>query len=369
MPFNAICPKCSAKVTVKEALIGKSVPCSQCQVPFRVTDPADSTEMDSDIDQDDDLPSRPALANQRSKASRGKSKGSSSSGTSGLWPIAAVVSVFALLLGGLTGYLVTSSRTKAGSAAVQGAGDVSVALSRMLQMLKDGKNREFLRDYAPIEEFHRLQAAESGSSPLPKIPSEILIPVIKGAIGQKAEITSDGKAASFLPASGKLIDPAWQPGPGYEGDVKAVIRSAIAEIEKGDINAFIRNTFPPDALQILFARNLENSAIPLIEKDSALITLMLRDLKDLEKKEAKITEETAEFTLPAIDYPKEQSQLVRPGAEHYSLQPRVIRFSQINGRWRFYNDGSLRKSGMIEGTGTRLQLEQIGSSWRLSRYP
>lgn len=298
-----------------------------------------------------------------------RSKGDGSSSATALWPIAGVLSVVVLLVGGLTGYLTAASRTKTGSAAVQGAGELSVAMSRMLKLLKDGNDREFLRDFAPIEEFRKLQAAEAGSSPLPKVPSELLISIIKGAIGQKPEMTSDGKTASFLPATGKLIEAAWQPAPGYDGDVKAMIRSAISDIEKGDVRTFIRNAFPPDALQVMFTRSFENSAIPLVEKDSVLVTLMLRDLRDLEKKEPKVAGEVAEFTLPAIDYPKEQAQLIRPGADHYNLQQRVIKFSLINGHWRFYSDGSLRKSGIIEGTGTRLQLEQMGSTWRLTRYP
>lgn len=360
MPFKATCPKCSAKITVKEALIGKSIPCPQCKASFRVADPDDLTGDETEIED---------LAPARRKSARSKTDSNQSSGASALWPIAAVCSVVVLLIGGLTGYLTASSRTKAGSAAVQGAGELSVAMNRMLKLLKDGNDREFLRDFAPIEEFRKLQAAESGSSPLPKIPSDILIPVIKGAISQRPEMTSDGKTASFLPATGKLIEAAWQPGPGYEGDVKAVIRSGISDIEKGEVRTFIRNAFPPDALQVMFTRSFENSAVPLVEKDSALITLMLRDLRDLEKKEPKVTGDVAEFSLPAIDYPKEQAQLIRPGADHYSLQPRVIRFSLINGHWRFYSDGTLRKSGMIEGTGTRLQLEQMGSTWRLTRYP
>ena len=145
--------------------------------------------------------------------------------------------------------------------------------------------------------------------------------------------------------------------------------AAVADIEKGQIKELISNMFPPDVLPTILRNGRDDNPVPYVDKDSAVMKLMLQDLKALLTSTPLIQENVAEFTLPPVQYPPNQIQQVRPGAERYRLRDRVIRFSRINGRWRFYDDGSFRQSGAIEESVAFLKLERNGDSWRLAEYP
>mgnify|MGYP003352419536 CR=1 FL=1 len=81
-----------------------------------------------------------------------------------------------------------------------------------------------------------------------------------------------------------------------------------------------------------------------------------------------INADTAEFTLPPLKYVADRHRLIRH-TDQYPIPDRTIRFSKIDGKWRFYENGSLKKSGALDGNGTRLQFERTGDTWRLERYP
>ncbi|MEZ6043048.1 MAG: hypothetical protein R3C20_21320 [Planctomycetaceae bacterium] len=247
-----------------------------------------------------------------------------------------------------------------------GAADVRQVLAKMKDLLTSENDREFLIHYGPIDELRSLQAAEANSQPLPEIPRQNLLNAIDALEAQVADVGATAVVATLTADSGSGESDA---GPGYEGDVNAVINRWISDLEEGNVREFMLNAFPPDALSAMFRNGPDRNFAAMADKDAALVVRMLQDLKSLSTETPRIDGDTAEFTLPAVTYTENELRFVRPPGNPYVIPERIIRFSRIGGCWRFYSDGSLQQTSVLDGKVIRLNLERVGSSWRLVSYP
>lgn len=250
------------------------------------------------------------------------------------------------------------------------AADIRRVLEKMTELITAEKDREFLIQFGPIDELRKLQSAESANRPLPEVPRESLLKAIQAVSGEIADVGDSALLASVsVEVTGDTGDPQWAPGPGYDGDVAAVIVKSIAELEQGRIHEFMLNMFPPVALRVMSRNGTERSFAAKVDMDSALVVRMLQDLKLLTAEQPQITGDVAEFSLPAVEYAGNDVTQIRPALAKYPVPDRIIRFSKINGHWRFYDDGSLRQTGALDGSVIQLKLERVGTSWRLLSYP
>lgn len=249
------------------------------------------------------------------------------------------------------------------------AADIRRVLEKMRELITAQDDREFLIQFGPIDELRRLQTAEAAGQALPEIPRNDLLRVIQAVSGEIADVGKSAMVASIRVETNDSGDPQWAPGPGYEGDVSAAIAKSITELEQGRIREFMLNMFPPDALRAMFRNGPERSLAAKADKDSALVVRMLQDLKSLAAEQPQITGDVAEFSLPAVEYTEADLPKIRPALAQYPVPDRIIRFSKINGHWRFYDDGSLRQTGALDGNVIQLNLERVGTSWRLVKYP
>ena len=243
-------------------------------------------------------------------------------------------------------------------------------LAKMQKLIAAEDDREFFIHYAPIDELRKFQKAEAEGQSPPVVPRDSLKVAIAMVVEKPAEIDDSGLVAVFRAEGSRVVDPDWAVGPGYPGEIQEVIARAIAEIEHGDIKQFIKNMFPPDVLLVMFRNGPDHSTAPLMNQGSAMVVRMLEDLKKLQSLKPKIKADVAEFVLEAVVYEQNQRFAVRPFEEgRYPIPDRLIRFSMINKRWRFYDDGTLRKTGLLEDKGVQLRFERLGTSWRLAKYP
>ncbi len=249
------------------------------------------------------------------------------------------------------------------------AADLKQVLGKIQQMIAAGEDREFLIQYAPVEELRKLQSAESRSQPLPEIPRDVILNAIQAVSTQVADVDGSAITATFEAETNAGSNSQWSPGPGYDGDVQAAIQSSLADLEAGKFRDFIVNMFPPDAVKVLFRNGPEQTQAAMINQESALVVRMLQDLKALAKQRPQVTGDVAEFSLSPVEYSQEQLRFIRPAGTFYPTPDRIIRFSRIDGHWRFYDDGSLRKTGALDGNIVRLAFERVGASWRLVSYP
>ncbi len=216
------------------------------------------------------------------------------------------------------------------------AADIRRVLEKMKELITAQNDREFLIQFGPMDELRKLQSAESASQPLPEIPRDSLLKAIQAVSGGIADVGDSALLASVSSEiAGDSGDPQWAPGPGYDGDVSAVIAKSIAELEQGRIREFMLNMFPPDALRAMFRNGPERSFAAKADMNSALVVRTLQDLKSLAAEQPQITGDVAEFSLPAVEYTDQDVTQIRPALAQYPVPDRVIRFSKINGHWRF----------------------------------
>ncbi len=246
------------------------------------------------------------------------------------------------------------------------ARQLPAVLDAMQTLLLENKNREFLLQFAPLEDLARLKAADIEQKSVPPLPRQAILTAIEKLKGKPPEILSSGWVACLkneetVNATGVATSP------GYGGDLKEVIRLATIDLEEGRYSAFVEKIIPASAKLHLMNGGADKSVMGQLSKDSPLVLAMLADLKDLQTLEPQIRGDTAVFVVrpaaPIDDFPPP----VRSGNSHVP-QNREIRFSLIGGSWRFFDN--LADDPDLSGVVVyELTFDRVGNSWRLAEWP
>ena len=105
--------------------------------------------------------------------------------------------------------------------------------------------------------------------------------------------------------------------------------------------------------------------------NSTLVVRMLEDLKLLKSGTPKVQGDVAEYTIPPQQYSADDLRRIRPNPNGPEPPDRRVRFSRINGHWRFYAGVSEKQisQSLSGGPVKEMELERIGTGWRLSKMP
>ncbi|MCA9084084.1 MAG: hypothetical protein KDA81_08520 [Planctomycetaceae bacterium] len=267
------------------------------------------------------------------------------------------------------------------------------ALSLMLQTLDAGDTKTFLDRFVPIKIFYQYQAATKEGKPIPKFPDQ-LIALLKDRIQKMQSMHGepgwDGNSVQFLseqdltadgerPTTGnffaEISSVAEQPG--YGDQLANVLQAAIADLSAGRSEEFALKMFPPTAVAMMKAEGRWEAAVAQLNAGSKQSTLMQQDLARLASMTPSIQGNTATFTM---------ERLVTSFADR--RQPpvqvpdgtREIRFSLIDGHWRFYDNASQLHRQMAQAfeqemprlkstDADQYALEKIDGQWRLKSLP
>jgi hypothetical protein len=162
--------------------------------------------------------------------------------------------------------------------------------------------------------------------------------------------------------------------PAYQGDLPDVIAAALKDLNAEKYEDCMSRLIPPSTIHMMKTDGRWDGMMESLSSDSPMIKMMISDLTELSKAEAAIDGDTAEYQLPNVIH------VVGRGGdtEEEDAEDRVIRFSKINGAWRFYDsnaktveelDAALKREAKGEISDDQLVVEKIGSDWRLLQVP
>ncbi|MCA9064386.1 MAG: hypothetical protein KDA96_15050, partial [Planctomycetaceae bacterium] len=229
--------------------------------------------------------------------------------------------------------------------------EVRDALGDMVQQLENRRFVDFIRLHFPIQTY--LQWRESRNSFRPDELARLGELKEHLAGFQDAELTVDirGQYARFtrtikaeeqerlLPRYPQTPDSS---PPGYRGDVKDAIKAGLGDLESGNAEEFLEKMLPPAAIAMLKADARWESAVQAMTDETEEKTRMKEDLTLLLKETPEIDGDTASFQLPHLkqpENPRRQARSEEKADEEYPTQ-RSIRFSRIDGTWRFFDSAT-----------------------------
>lgn len=266
--------------------------------------------------------------------------------------------------------------------------EVRAALANMLALLEQEQFEEFVHQHAPLDTYVRfLEMLEEGESmPKPK-PAEVapLIEYVKSMQDMTINVHPTGRFAML--SADPDTTPAEKPNvvnpfaglrqettTGYGNDLAAAISTARSDLAAGDAEKFATGMFPPSTIAMIKAEGRWDSTLEQLAADAPRAAAVVKDLQVLETLKPVIDGDTATFTLDRI-----VTKVNRNGGESFKDGERTIRFSLIDGDWRFFDntrdvasriDAALdREMPEVEGRSLELRLQKVGSDWRLMTFP
>lgn len=319
---------------------------------------------------------------------------------------------------------------------------VYAALDRAVKLLEDGKYAEFIESFMPVEQLrqvHRMGGPSVAARLVFSKPEtkKFFIEMLKRMRKEKPRFIAARSVAVFeVVDPGKVVKadnvPLLKDGDksvkitGYGGDLKGAIIKAITDLEKGEVEAYLRNMLPVVELQLndvkVLAKRID-AAKPTprkggdgeaaigdgpVEKSKAsskksddakkkaaqptvanpLVAKMIADLKAVAKAKPKMESDgnVAVFEIPFVD-PTPAGARASSGrfggfgsrsngsddkAAKKNSPKQVIKFQKDGGNWRLFdNTTPLRKAakGMsrkIAASSEKAYMEKIGNQWRLA---
>lgn len=264
---------------------------------------------------------------------------------------------------------------------IKEAGEARAEIVRKLQA---GEYVEFMNLHSPIEAY--LQSLRQGTAGRLDVNVILgfgnLATFMQSLEGATIIVDPTGRVATFTQTNELDTPPALPSryGPaesvataGYGKDLMAAIQAAHDDLKAEKFAAFTAGMFPLSTIHMMQVDGRWDVLQDSLSSESPLVQRMLKDLGSLKDQKAKITGETAEFELPNIV----TIEIGRKGKE-FERGTRRIRFSLINGSWRFYDataqvsaelDAAMARSPGSESATALLVLEKIGSDWRLREMP
>lgn len=263
--------------------------------------------------------------------------------------------------------------------------EARAAVKEMIRKLGKGEYQEFMHQHIPIDEYVRqLRSGQPMEIPLSAIPQLVQMATTLGQL-QDGDATIDptGRVVTFKAKEDvktvKAIENPYSKKPDdvpvYEGDLPDVIAAALKDLKAEKYEDCLSRLIPPSTIHMMKTDGRWDGMMESMSSDSPMVTTMIADLTELSKAEASMDGDTAEFRLPTVIH-----VVVGRGGdtEEEDADDRVIRFSKINGAWRFYDsnaktveelDAALKRDAKGEISEDQLVVEKIGSDWRLLQVP
>ncbi len=257
------------------------------------------------------------------------------------------------------------------------------AVKEMIRKLGKGEYLEFMHQHIPIEEYVRmLRSGEPVTIPLSAIPSLIqMSATLEKLQDGDATIDKAGRVVSFRAKEGAKVEKVIQNPyskkaedvPAYQGDLPEVIATALKDLKAEQYEACMSRVLPPSTIHLMKTDGRWDGMMESLSPESPMVTAMITDLMTLSKAKASIDGDTAEYRFPNVIH-----RVARNDVEEEDAGERIIRFSKINGAWRFFDsnvktseqlDAALKREVKGEIAEDQLVVEKIGSDWRLLHIP
>lgn len=257
------------------------------------------------------------------------------------------------------------------------------ARAEIVRKLKAGQYVEFMHQHSPIDDYLRnLREGQAGRVEMRQVLGFAnLATQLESLADAVVAVDTTGRVATFTKKEDFSAPPAPK-GPysesapvpaGYGKDLMAAIKTARDDLDAERYTAFTDRMFPPSTINMMKADGRWEALQTSLSPDSPLVMKMLDDLALLKDLQPKIKDGTAEIELP-----NHVTFRNRREGEEVELGTRKIRFSLIDGSWRFYDatakvstelDAALAREPAGESATALLVLEKIGSDWRLRQMP
>ena len=263
--------------------------------------------------------------------------------------------------------------------------EARAAVKEMIRKLGKGEYQEFMHQHIPIDEYVRqLRSGQPIEIPLSAIPQLVQMATTLGQL-QDGDATIDptGRVVTFkVKEDVKIVKAIENPYskkaddvPAYEGDLSDVIAAALKDLKAEKYEECLSRLIPPSTIHMMKTDGRWDGMMESMSSDSLMVITLIADLTELSKAEAAMDGDTAEFRLPHVIH-----VVVGRGGdfEEEDAEDRVIRFSKINGAWRFFDrnaktveelDAALKREAKGEISEDQLVVEKIGSDWRLLQVP
>lgn len=262
--------------------------------------------------------------------------------------------------------------------------EARAAVKEMIRKLGKGEYQEFVQQHIPIDEYVReLRSGQPMKIPLSAIPQLIqMAATLERLQDGDATIDPTGRVVTFKAKEDvKVVKAIENPYsqksddvPAYEGDLPEVIAAALKDLKAEKYEDCLSRLIPPSTIHMMKTDGRWDGVMESLSAGSPMVKTMIADLTELSKAEASMDGDMAEFRLPGVIHVVGR----RGAAEEEDAEDRVIRFSKINGAWRFYDsnsktveelDAALKREVKGEISEDQLVVEKIGSDWRLLRVP
>lgn len=319
--------------------------------------------------------------------------------------LAAVVVVIAATLAG-PGILCSVGADEAASSKEESgaAREARQALATILQLLQDGNDEQYFLDHAPGSQYALIQKILADGKPLPAITPphrKQIVDYVRTMQQMDIVLKANGVCAAFVPPA-LTGDDAGKPEAknlyakmtatgiaGYGDQLPAVIKLALADLAAGESEKFAAKMFPPSTTAMIKTENRWDHVVKQLATGTAQCVAMQKDLQLIEALEPKIDGNTAIYTLDRIATAFQSGVTrTRLGAPRRTPWPvakqpatsvdgkREIRFSLVDGHWRFYDNTSQLAARVAEALNQKMSegsspddtpylLIKLGKTWRL----
>lgn len=240
-----------------------------------------------------------------------------------------------------------------------------------------GELREMRREFGSTEAFSRkMKSSPQGSKRITEMFDKEFLPLFVGARKAKPVFSADDTVATFkivsspsevlkLGASPLLDEKNKNPKvEGYGDNLKAAMNKAVASLEAGQIENYLRSMLPVSELKLNDTADLAKR----LKEATAVTNQMVADLKRLDGKSPKMEQDgTVAVFEVVVESPK-----VGRGNRQPKPVTRVFKFQKAGSHWRLFdNTTAMQKASQglsrkLSQTTETLTMEKIGNHWRLS---
>ena len=286
----------------------------------------------------------------------------------------------------------TASNPPGVASSAQSEVDVATLLTSMLQFLESGDANTFVMKHAPVRDFKMFSKLIESGEPVPPVPPQ-LVELVTRQIQQrqslKAVVSSDGQSLRFVSLGSGMSSQKPQLKnplnvsdsgslPGYGSILPEVIKQAISDLKQNKGLNFASRILPPSVVAVLKFEGRWDQLAETFGPGIEQTTRMIEDLNQLLILGPQMQGNTATYLLDrnVTQFASGRDRrlaTVKDGT-------REIRFSNIGGHWRFYDqlsevahkiDVALDQELMDAPSPEleQLTLEKDGDTWRLKAFP
>lgn len=424
------CSSCERRLKVSDKSAGKTLKCPGCGEPVQVIAPEETpanTDYGDDewsgLSDDDDVPFAAAPVKKKSTPAAPKTpaeppkkpesvapKSDGNTANRNAWLVPVLFGISGILVGAIVTWATTpeaqneppvvegtrvtpstNSNEVTPSRAEESTGTVAVsdrqpqttsqasigepespiaAVKDMKELLAANKYELFVTKYAPIETVREFRSSAQRDTVTTRLASPALAELISGLQAGNVSLDDTKQVATVRPASGGASGESGATQ-GYGNDLKKTLAAGVADLEGDRIKEFVNKMLPPQAIRLMTNGPAGKTRLDMLSKDSLLVSRMLDDLRLLQKLTPEIKDDVAEYVVAAQIFPAPQNAQIRPNPNGLKPPGRRIRFSLIDGDWRFYAGVSAEQvaASVSDSTQPSITLELVGESWRLVSLP